>query len=287
MATLLGDEGAAQCLRASLGRTPAVVLRANTARVSRDDLVARLSAELPGAEVTAGARAPWAVRVVSGGDPTTWPGYAEGRFAVQEEGAQAVCLEAEVAPGMRVLDACAGVGGKGALLAMLLQGRGLLHSVDLHPEKLERLKATLAREGSDAGITRAAFAADLSVGLGGLAAAMPEGGYDVAVVDAPCSGLGTLAHRPDLLLRLRDDAAWAALAALQSTILARVAGCVRRGGALVYAVCTLTRAESDDVVDAFTASTSGWRVARRVVLRADVDGTDGFVVFRLVNEGAA
>ena len=281
MAALLGEEGAEACLRASFSRRPAVVLRVNTRRTSRDALMARLRAELPGAEVTAGARSPWAVRVVSGGDPTATACWREGLFGVQEEGAQAVCMEADVSPGMRVLDACSGVGGKSALLAMRLAGEGTLHAADLHPEKLTRLRASLAREGLDAGLSLDAFAVDLSRGLGGIAAAMPPGGYDLAVVDAPCSGLGTLAHRPDLLLRLRDEAAWTALTALQGEILARVAGCVRPGGALLYAVCTLTPEEGDGVVEGFMAAHPGWTVARRTILRADVDGTDGFVAFRL------
>lgn len=281
MSALLGDEGAASCLRASFSRRPAVTLRTNTLRTPREALIERLRAELPEAEVSEGERSPYAVRVVSGGDPTATGAWREGLFGVQEEGAQVVCLDAEVSPGMRVLDACAGVGGKSALLAMRLAGSGLLHSADLFPEKLARLRASLAREGLSEGISHDTFAADLSKGLGGISAAMPAGGYDVAVVDAPCSGLGTLAHRPDLLLRLRDEAAWSALTELQGAILARVAGCVRPGGALLYAVCTLTREEGDDVVARFVAGHPGWTVARRTVLRADTDGTDGFVALRL------
>lgn len=279
---LLGEEGADACLRAMLARAPAVNLRANLSRVSREALVTRLRDELPGAVVTPGEQAPAAVRVVGGGDPTRAAAWAEGLFAIQEEGAQVACGEAEAAPGMRVLDACAGVGNKTATLAMSLRGSGIVHSVDLHPEKLTRLGEALKREGLDVGVSHRAFASDLSKGLGELARAMPEGGYDVAMVDVPCSGLGTLAHRPDLLLRLRSDEEWAALCALQGAILARVAGCVRPGGALVYAVCTLTREESDDVVDAFLASHAEWALARRRVLRADVDGTDGFVIHRLL-----
>lgn len=281
VAGLLGDEGADACLRAMLGRTPAVSLRVNLARTTRDALATRLREELTGAEVSLGERAETALRVVGGGDPTRAAAWREGLFAIQEEGAQAVCALAAARPGMRVLDACAGVGGKSAALALALRGEGTLHSVDLFPEKLARLRESLAREGLDAGLAHGVYAADLAKGLGALADAMPAGGYDLAMVDAPCSGLGTLAHRPDLLLRLRDDAQWGALCALQGAILARVAGCVRPGGALVYAVCTLTREESDDVVEGFVRAHPGWSVAARVVLRADIDGTDGFVAVRL------
>lgn len=286
VAGLLGDEGAEACLRAMFARPPAVSLRVNLTRTTREALATRLRKELPGAEVTLGARAETALRVVGGGDPTRAAAWADGLFAIQEEGAQAVCALAEARPGMRVLDACAGVGGKSATMAMALRGSGLLHSVDLFPEKLPRLRATLTREGLDAGLAHGVYAADLSKGLGALADSLPHGGYDLAMVDVPCSGLGTLAHRPDLLLRLRDDAQWDALCALQGQILARAAACVRPGGALVYAVCTLTREESDDVVERFVRESPGWRVARRVVLRADLDGTDGFVAVRLSRDAS-
>lgn len=285
VATLLGDEGADACLRAMLSRAPTVSLRANLARLSRDALVERLRIELPGAVVSAGERARTAVRVQGGGDPTRTEAWREGLFGIQEEGAQVVCEEAEALPGMRVLDACAGVGNKSATLAMSLQRRGILHSVDLHPEKLARLETSLRREGLDEGIAHRSFACDLARGIGELAGAMPDGGYDLAMVDVPCSGLGTMSHRPDLLLRLRSEPEWSALCELQRAIVSRVAGCVREGGALVYAVCTLTREESDEVVERFLAEHAGWTLARRRVLRADLDGTDGFVVHRLVRGG--
>jgi 16S rRNA (cytosine967-C5)-methyltransferase len=125
----------------------------------------------------------------------------------------------------------------------------------------------------------------------------------VVLVDAPCSGLGTLGHRPDLLARLRDEAAWDALVETQRAILAAVAPLVRPGGALVYAVCTLTRAEGDDVVAARAAADGGrwaWVEApavqtptealghdgpARVVLRSDLHGTDGFVIHRMRRGG--
>lgn len=300
---LLGDEAAAAHLRATLQPDPPVTLRINPRRTTVEALVARLGDELPEARAAAAAQCPGAVKVWGGGDPTRTRAYAEGLYGVQEEGAQLVAHLARVKPGMRVLDVCAGRGGKSAVLAGALEGNGLLHAVDLFPEKLRRLAAELRRLGLDAGITLATFAADLTRGLGALAPAAPPEGYDVVLVDAPCSGLGTLGHRPDLLARLRDEAAWDALVETQRAILAAVAPLVRPGGALVYAVCTLTRAEGDDVVAARAAADGGrwaWVEApavqtptealghdgpARVVLRSDLHGTDGFVIHRMRRGG--
>lgn len=189
---------------------------------------------------------------------------------------------------MSVLDACAGRGGKTAAIATMLAGDGLLHAVDLHPEKLAKAREELARLGLDDGVRFAAFAADLSVGLGALAKAAPPEGYDVVLVDAPCSGLGTLARRPDAMLRLRDPAELDALVASQRAILERVAPLVKVGGALVWAVCTLTREEGDGVIEDVARAHPayfGEGDARRV-FTADRDRTDGFVAHRRVRAGA-
>lgn len=293
VASVLGEAGAEEFLRASLSRAPRVTLRMNPARCAdRDALRELLRGELPEAEIIDGSVSPWALGVLGGGDITRTRTYAQGVFGVQEEAAQAVAMMAEVTPGMRVLDVCAGRGGKSAVMASQLAGRGLLHAVDLHAPKLERLREELTRLGLTDGITLATFAADLSRGLGGAGRAAPKEGYDAVVVDAPCSGLGTLAHHPDLLLRLREDSAWSDLAALQHTMLTRVADHVAPGATLVYAVCTLTREEGDDVVAKFLAERPDFALAEgterspekvraaRVVLDGR-DGTDGFMAFRM------
>lgn len=293
VAAVLGDAGAEAFLRAAFQDDRAVVLRVHTHRIARDAVAAKLRAELPDAEVTYGRVSPLALRVSGGGDPATWTVVREGLAAVQEEAAQCVALMAEVAPGARVLDVCAGRGGKSAVAAMALAGRGTLHAVDLHPDKLAHLRASLSRWGLDAGLDVAVFAADLTRGLGGLTRAAPAEGYDVVLVDAPCSGLGTVGHRPDALMRLRDETAWGALVDTQSRILAQVAPRVRPGGVLVYAVCTLDPAEGDGVVEGFLAAHEEFAPSEggttlperlhphRVVLDTATDGTDGFMAWRL------
>lgn len=303
VAGLVGAEAAALHLRASFAASRRVSLRVNLRRSTREALIARLRGELAaGAAVEAVAALDTAVSVIDGGDVTQTAAYAEGLFGIQEEGAQRVAALGAVRPAMTVLDVCAGRGGKSALMATQLAGAGSLTAVDLYPEKLMRLREEFSRLGLDQGIALHTHAVDLTQGLGALERTAPPGGFDVVMVDAPCSGLGTLAHRPDLLGRLRDPAAWAALVETQRAIVARVAPLVRVGGRLVYAVCTLTREEGDDALVAGLAGAAmrfagvsapaetAWAEAvggdgpARVILRADRDGTDGFVVHRRVRE---
>ncbi|MBX3264528.1 MAG: RsmB/NOP family class I SAM-dependent RNA methyltransferase, partial [Labilithrix sp.] len=175
-------------------------------------------------------------------------GYDEGAWTPQEEGSQLVALALGARPGEAVLDACAGRGNKTGLLARAVGGAGSVDAADVHPKKLERLTRELERIGRR---PRATFAVDWSRGTGDAAAPDPRG-YDRVLVDAPCSGTGTLRRRPELALR-RAAADVDELAALQRAILARAATLVRPGGRLVYAVCSVLREEAEDVLAAATA----------------------------------
>jgi 16S rRNA (cytosine967-C5)-methyltransferase len=276
MASVLGEENTVAHLRAALEGDYSVVLRTNTHKVTREALILRLRAELPDAVITEGRVSPLAVRIQGGGDPSK----------------QCVALMGEIKRGMSVLDACAGRGGKSAVAALQLAGRGVLHAVDLFPEKLVRLREELARMGVLDGLTLETAAADLTRGIGTLVAKRPPNGYDVVLVDVPCSGIGTLSHRPDLLFRLRDREAWDTLVDVQKKVLATAAEHVAPGGVLVYSVCSLTRDEGDNVVEQFlgkqtqfmlvegSASLSGRLRASRVVFTANGDNTDGFMAWR-------
>lgn len=178
-------------------------------------------------------------RLVRGeGDPRQKPGFAEGAFTVQEEGAQAVGLALGVRPGDKVLDACAGRGQKSTLIAERLSSGSLVAS-DLYPEKLEALTEELTRLRLSSVETRAV---DWSVGQGGL----PED-FDRVIVDAPCSGTGTLRRRPEILRRLKPEDP-ARLAKLAESILRSAASRARPGGTVIFAVCSVLRAECEDVV---------------------------------------
>lgn len=300
-------------LRAMFERLPSTDLRAEGTRIEREELEKLLLQERPSAVIHRSKTSPIGLRVSSAGDVRTSPLYRErGLFAVQEEGAQCVALATGVQPGMRVLDACAGRGGKTALLASMLRGEGLLHAADAYPEKVARGRDELARLGLlRESLAYEAVGADVTRGVGALAAKAPEGGYDLVLVDAPCSGLGTLARRPDLLARRTmgatsddesetDTAGSAkprvALDELQRGILRTCATLVRPGGELVFAVCTLTRVEGAGMLEWFLRETAGAftavdasaervRIERLrpslITLRPDRDETDGFVLWRV------
>ena len=125
------------------------------------------------------------------------------------------------------------------MLARAVVPSGGVDAADLHPGKLERLVAELAHIGV---APRATFAVDWAAGTGGA-----TGPYDRILVDAPCSGTGTIRRRPELLLR-RKASDLPELASLQRAILARVAGLVKPGGRVVYAVCSVLREEAEEVV---------------------------------------
>nr|PZN20122.1 MAG: hypothetical protein DIU78_19845 [Pseudomonadota bacterium] len=174
------------------------------------------------------------------GDPRKRPGYAEGAFVLQEEGAQVVALLLGARPGERVLDACAGRGQKTTLLAENVGASGAVWAADLSAKKLSRIPAELTRLGLPPVETRAE---NLELGPGGL----PDG-FDRVLVDAPCTGTGTLRHRPEIRGRLRPEDP-ARLAAVQTRILRNAATRARPGGRVVYAVCSVLPEEGEGVIE--------------------------------------
>ncbi|MGC4091010.1 MAG: transcription antitermination factor NusB [Polyangiaceae bacterium] len=179
-------------------------------------------------------------RIERRGDPKQLPGYAEGAFVIQEEGAQLVGMLLGARPGERVLDACAGRGQKSSLLAEQVGPTGEVFACDLHPAKLSALASEFERLRLPAARTAAV---DWSVGV----AAVPEG-FDRVLVDAPCSGTGTLRHRPEIVGRLGPEDP-ARLASLSESILRAAATRARPGGRVLFAVCSVLTAEGEAVVE--------------------------------------
>ncbi|MES1186450.1 MAG: transcription antitermination factor NusB [Myxococcales bacterium] len=191
------------------------------------------------ADLAHGRVSPVARLVRGEGDPRQRPGFAEGAFTVQEEGAQAIGLALGARAADKVLDACAGRGQKATLLAERLGADGKLFACDLYPEKLQALSEDAARLGLSGIETRAV---DWSVGQGGL----PDD-FDRVLVDAPCSGTGTLRRRPEILRRLKPEDP-ARLAELAESILRSAASRARPGGAVLFAVCSVLEQECEAVV---------------------------------------
>jgi 16S rRNA (cytosine967-C5)-methyltransferase len=258
LARSLGDAGASAFLAATA--TPPVVLRvrlgegggASLAQLveSRATWIDRLAAHAPRASFEQGALSPLAVLMRGGGDPQKIPFYRDGALAIHEEGAQVIALALGAAPGETVLDACAGRGNKTALLAEMVGPSGSVDAADQHPSKLTRLVTELERLKLR---PRATYAVDWTVGPGDTPAE-----YDRVLVDAPCSGTGTLRRRPDLAARW-DASKLPELRELQVKVLLGAAARVKVGGLVVYAVCSVLREECEDVV-AMVLARAPWLV---------------------------
>lgn len=230
---LLGGE--AEAAARALGEHGATTLRANTCRTSVDDL--ERSLREASIETERGALHEESL-IVRAGAPTSFPGFAEGWFAVQDEGSSFVVRALDPQSGERVLDVCAGPGGKAAHIACLLGPQGTLVATDPSIARAGLVRSTLDRLGVRAHVV-AQDARRPAV----------RGAFDRILVDAPCSGIGAARRRPELLWRVQRDEL-SALARLQVVIVAGVAGLLRPGGLLVYSVCTFPRAETDAARDA-------------------------------------
>jgi 16S rRNA (cytosine967-C5)-methyltransferase len=234
----LGEKGGRAFLESG-GAAPPVCLRVERAE-EREMWLERLRASTPEASFEPGTVSPLAILVGGAGNVRALPGFAEGAWSIQEEGSQVVALAVGARSGDLVLDACAGRGNKSSVLARAVGASGALDVADSQPDKLDRLGEELARLGIAA---RKAYAVDWSVGAGDCVES-----YDRVLVDAPCSGTGTVRRRPELMIR-RQPEDLDRLAALQGAILVRTAERVRPGGRLVYAVCSVLREEAEDVVE--------------------------------------
>jgi 16S rRNA (cytosine967-C5)-methyltransferase len=226
-------------------------LRANPlAGFTRARLRAAIAVERPEARLEDSALAPDALVADNLDAPATLEAFTAGGFAIQDVGAQVIAELCGAAPGERILDACAGLGGKTAHLAALADNRADIEACDISGFKLGAAREQLARLGVRGVRTRTA---DLTARL------PPDAGpFDRVLLDAPCSGLGVLRRHPEALLR-KTEANLALLAEAQKRLLENVAEVVRPGGLLVYAVCTFDEAESQGVVDAFLAANPHFR----------------------------
>jgi len=233
-----GPEAAA--LAGALNAPGPLCLRVNGLRASPAEVAGRLSGEA--VSTVAGRLAPGCL-VVSGSRASVLglAAHREGLVEVQDEGSQLAGLAAGARAGEVVLDLCAGAGGKTLQLAAAVGLRGRVHAADPEAERLVRLRARAARAGAAA-----------IVAVHG-ASPPEELLVDRALVDAPCSALGPLRRGPDLRWRL-DPAGFAALPALQGTLLGRAARHVRPGGRLAYVTCTFRREENEEVALAFEAA---------------------------------
>ncbi|MCX7961461.1 MAG: RsmB/NOP family class I SAM-dependent RNA methyltransferase [Burkholderiales bacterium] len=242
-ARLVAEQGEAEAaaLARALQEPAPLDLRVNLARISREEALARLALA-----ATPTPHSPAGLRLAGRPAIQRHPLFLSGALEVQDEGSQLLAYLVAPRRGERVADFCAGAGGKALALAMLMRGTGRVYAMDVSARRLAQLAPRAARAGvSD--IHPVLLAGENDVRLKRLA-----GKLDRVLVDAPCSGFGTLRRNPDLKWR-HTEATIAEMAAKQTRLLRAGARLVKPGGRLVYATCSLLREENDAVADAFLA----------------------------------
>ena len=236
----VGPEKLEPLLAAHNGNPP-TYLQINPLRADARTVAASLEAE--GFTVTPH---PWLENclTLTGGSPERSAAFRDGLFYVQDPAARMAVLAADPQPGMEVLDCCAAPGGKSFAAGIQMQNRGVVCSCDLHAHKIDLIARGAARLGLDCIRASRADATVLD----------PDriGRFDLVIADVPCSGLGVIRKKPDIRYKALDRLA--ELPAVQARILETQADCVRPGGVLLYATCTILKRENEDRVSAFLAA---------------------------------
>jgi 16S rRNA (cytosine967-C5)-methyltransferase len=270
-------------LLGALNRPAPLDLRANLIKTDREAALAALHAA--GLEAEATPYSPLGIRMADKTALQSNPLFVGGDIEVQDEGSQLLALLVNPKRGEMVCDFCAGAGGKTLALGALMHNSGRLYAFDVADKRLAKLKPRLARSGLS-NVHPQLIADERDQKIKRLA-----GKFDRVLVDAPCSGLGTLRRNPDLKWRQSEQSV-TELTAKQAAILASASRLVKPGGRLVYATCSLLKEENEEVVVNFLAEHSAFKLlpanallaAQKIeldtgeMLRLDParHGTDGF-----------
>jgi 16S rRNA (cytosine967-C5)-methyltransferase len=225
-------------------------LRVNALTDKREDV--RRELQLAGIPSRLTPFSPWGLRVDGKPALTKLHAFARGAVEVQDEGSQLLALLADARRGQMVVDFCAGAGGKTLALGAAMRSTGRLYAFDVSAHRLDNLKPRLARSKLS-NVHPAAIAHERDERVKRLA-----GKIDRVIVDAPCSGLGTLRRNPDLKWR-QSPQALVELTAKQAAILESAARLLKPGGRIVYATCSLLQAENEDIATAFSAAHPAFR----------------------------
>lgn len=278
----------------SLQKSAPLDLRVNTLRLRREAVLEAFARD--GIKAAPTPYSPWGVRLEEKIALNKHALFVNGSVEVQDEGSQLLGLLTEARRGEMVVDFCAGAGGKSLLLGAMMQSQGRLYAFDVSEKRLANLAPRLKRSGlSNLFPTRIDSENDAKV-------KRLAGKIDRVLVDAPCSGLGTLRRNPDLKTR-QTEAGLAELNVKQSAILASAARLVKPGGRLVYATCSFLKEENESVTESFLARNPDFSVldANEVLTRQQVDlklpdqwfrmwphlhQTDGFFAAVMVRKGA-
>jgi len=259
----VGDEFDA--LVASLNQPAPLDLRVNLLKTKREAALASIREAGLAAEPT--PYSPLGIRLVGKPSLAKLPAFVQGEVEVQDEGSQLLALLLDAKRGEMVVDFCAGAGGKTLAIGAAMRNSGRLYAFDTSGHRLDALKPRLARSGLS-NVHPVAIAHERDDRIKRLA-----GKIDRVLVDAPCSGLGTLRRNPDLKWRQTPQTV-AAQAELQQAILTSAARLLKPGGRLVYATCSLLPAENEAVAEAFSSAQPGFETLPVRDLLDDLDVKD-------------
>ena len=259
--------------RKALNEQAPVFLRVNTLRSTAEQVIAQLAEEEVIAVPVRGM--PETLKLRERKQVFSTKPFREGLFEVQDAGSQKIAPLLQVKPGMRVVDSCAGAGGKTLHLACLMENKGRLLAMDVHQWKLDELRKRARRARVDCVETRLIEGSKTLKRLAGT--------FDRVLMDVPCSGLGVLRRNPDAKWKLSADEV-TRLAAVQAELLEQHSRLVRPGGKLVYATCSILPVENEEQVRRFLAKHEDeWALEEEAHIRpGQPPGSDGFYAARLV-----
>ena len=257
---------------AALNEQAQVVLRANRLRTTPEALQKELAAEGIGTDLIAGY--PDALRLHERGNVFRTQAFQKGLFEVQDAASQHVAPFLQAEPGMRVIDACAGAGGKALHLSALMENKGQLLALDIYPGKLKELKKRAKRAGAFNIETRLISSSKVIKRLSNTA--------DRVLIDAPCTGLGVLRRNPDAKWKLQPEFV-EEVCQTQQDLLTRYSRMLKQDGQMVYATCSILPDENEQQVNTFLKSEAGkgFQLLEERHIFPSLEGFDGFYMARL------
>jgi 16S rRNA (cytosine967-C5)-methyltransferase len=259
----------------ALNEEAEVVLRVNTLKTTRERLKNLLEADGIRSYLVKGY--PDALVLEERQNVFRHPSFKEGLFEVQDASSQLVAAALQVEPGMRVIDACAGAGGKSLHLAALMGNKGKVISMDVEEWKLQQAKLRARRNGVSI--------FEPKIIEGSKTIKRLKESADRLLLDVPCSGLGVLRRNPDTKWKLSLESI-AKVQATQQELLQSYPSMLKKGGQLVYATCSILPSENEDQIKKFLESEAGKDfelIEDRKVL-AQESGFDGFYIARLLKK---
>lgn len=258
----------------ALNEQAPVVLRVNTLNTTRDNLRSILNDEGIKAEPVKGY--PYALQLEERSNVFRTEAFKKGFFEVQDANSQLVAEFLDVKPGMRVVDTCAGAGGKTLHIAALMENKGQIIATDIYENKLKELKRRAKRAHAHNIDPRAIESTKVIKKLYGTA--------DRVLIDAPCSGLGVLSRNPDAKWKLQPEFI-EKIKKTQEEILNTYSRIVKPGGKLVYATCSILPSENQEQVEKFLSSEHGkdFKLVKDKKLLSSESGYDGFYMALLEN----